>query len=51
MVKTILNTALNVLVCYGCVYSLMSHDLAMCERFCFVVGYMGGIIGTIKSIK
>lgn len=49
--KTALNVLLNVFVCYGCVYSLMNHDLAMCERFCFCVGYMGGIIGTIKSIK
>ena len=38
-------------VCFGCAYSLINHDLTTTDKFCFVIGFMGGILAIVKPLK
>jgi hypothetical protein len=38
-------------VCFGCAYTLVTHDLTTIDRLCFVVGFMGGIVSICRTTK
>jgi hypothetical protein len=38
-------------VCFGCAYSLITHDLTSFDRLCFVLGFMGGVVSICRTKK